>query len=42
MKYIVGFDDYENGTVTREQMLKDTKRIVYHQKHLQELHKAIT
>ncbi|CAD5332582.1 unnamed protein product [Arabidopsis thaliana] len=37
-----GFDDYENGTVTREEILEDTKRIEYHQKHLQELQKAIT
>ncbi|CAH8322756.1 unnamed protein product [Eruca vesicaria subsp. sativa] len=37
-----GFDDYNVGTVPREQLLKDTKRIQYHEKHLQELHKAIT
>ncbi|XP_010493616.1 PREDICTED: beta-glucosidase 31-like [Camelina sativa] len=37
-----GFDDYENGTVTREEILEDTKRIKYHQEHLQELQKAIT
>ncbi|XP_006289725.2 beta-glucosidase 32 [Capsella rubella] len=37
-----GFDDYDNGEVTREEILEDTKRINYHQKHLQELQKAIT
>ncbi|KAF3579796.1 hypothetical protein DY000_02028697 [Brassica cretica] len=37
-----GYDDYDVGTVPREQLLKDTKRIEYHEKHLQELHKAIT
>ncbi|CAE6049361.1 unnamed protein product [Arabidopsis arenosa] len=36
------FDDYDVGTIPREQILKDTKRIEYHEKHLQELHKAIT
>ncbi|CAE6118707.1 unnamed protein product [Arabidopsis arenosa] len=35
------FDDYEDGTVTREEIIEDTKRIEYHQKHLQQLHKAI-
>ncbi|KAL0862186.1 hypothetical protein Bca101_041304 [Brassica carinata] len=37
-----GYDDYDVGTVPREQLLKDTKRIEYHEKHLQELKKAIT
>ncbi|CAN8286475.1 unnamed protein product [Cochlearia groenlandica] len=37
-----GYDDNDAGTKPREQLLKDTKRIEYHEKHLQELHKAIT
>ncbi|ESQ39079.1 hypothetical protein EUTSA_v10001744mg [Eutrema salsugineum] len=37
-----GFDDYDIGTIPRQQILKDTERIEYHEKHLQELHKAIT
>ncbi|CAD5332583.1 unnamed protein product [Arabidopsis thaliana] len=37
-----GFDDYENGSVTREEIIEDTKRIEYHQNHLQQLQKAIT
>ncbi|EFH50465.1 hypothetical protein ARALYDRAFT_910496 [Arabidopsis lyrata subsp. lyrata] len=36
-----GFDDYEDGTVTREEIIEDTKRIEYHQKHLRQLQKAI-
>ncbi|KAG2309628.1 hypothetical protein Bca52824_029376 [Brassica carinata] len=37
-----GYDDYDVGTKPREQLLKDIKRIEYHEQHLQELHKAIT
>ncbi|CAH2079557.1 unnamed protein product [Thlaspi arvense] len=37
-----GIDEYDVESIPREQILKDTKRIDYHDKHLQELHKAIT
>lgn len=39
--YIAGINDYDDGTKSREELLKDTFRIEYHETHFQELHKAI-
>ncbi|XP_033148313.1 beta-glucosidase 28 [Brassica rapa] len=36
-----GINDYEDGTKSREDILKDTFRIKYHEDHLEQLHKAI-
>ncbi|CAH2058010.1 unnamed protein product [Thlaspi arvense] len=36
-----GINDYDDGTKSREEILKDTFRIKYHEDHLQQLHKAI-
>ena len=37
----IGINDYEDGTKSREDILKDTFRIKYHEDHLEQLHKAI-
>ncbi|KAG7639695.1 Beta-glucosidase 29 [Arabidopsis thaliana] len=36
-----GIDHYDDGTKSRETILKDTFRISYHQDHLKQVHKAI-
>ncbi|KFK37251.1 hypothetical protein AALP_AA4G233500 [Arabis alpina] len=36
-----GINDYEDGTISREEIVHDTFRIRYHADHLQQLHKAI-
>ncbi|XP_024010874.1 beta-glucosidase 29 isoform X2 [Eutrema salsugineum] len=39
--YPEGINDYNDGTKSRDEILKDTFRISYHKDHLQQLHKAI-
>ncbi|XP_019058265.1 PREDICTED: beta-glucosidase 30-like, partial [Tarenaya hassleriana] len=36
-----GINDYDDGTTSKEEILRDEFRLEYHQKHLQQLHKAI-
>ncbi|KAF2567851.1 hypothetical protein F2Q68_00023922 [Brassica cretica] len=36
-----GINDYDDGTKSREDILKDTFRIKYHEDHLEQLHKAV-
>ncbi|WZZ48487.1 hypothetical protein YC2023_048594 [Brassica napus] len=37
----IGINDYDDGTKSREDILKDTFRIKYHEDHLEQLHKAV-